>query len=93
MMIAELRRLAKECLSIIQTSNIKDNEIELWIKMAIQDMQRLGIDVDNDKRKDLINGAIMMYVRANFGSTSIEEKELCQSSYNMHVAELQVSKE
>ena len=93
MRVAELKVLAKECLSIVSTSRIKDKEIELWVKMAIEDMKRLGIDVENDTREDLIKGAIMMYVRANFGNTDVREKEICQSSYNIHVAELQVSSE
>lgn len=90
MKMAWLKTLAKQCLSIISSSNIKDDEIEMWINMAIADMKRLGIDVEDSSKKDLIEGAIMMYVKGNFGNTDISEKELCQSSYKMHLAELQL---
>lgn len=87
----ELKILAKQCLSIVSTATLKDNEIEMWIKMAMADMKRLGIDVTNKLDDDLVIGAIMMYVKGNFGNTDIKEKELCQKAYILHVKEMSLS--
>lgn len=87
----ELKVLAKECLSIVPTATAKDGEISLWVNMALADMKRQGIDTVNNLNDDLVKGAVMMYVRGNFGNTDIKEKELCQKSYNQHVAELSLS--
>ena len=91
--ITDLKALAKACLSIVPTATGKDSEIELWINMAIADMKRLGIAVENKISDDLVKGAIMMYVRANFGNVNEKEKALCSTSYQMHVAEMSLSQE
>ena len=41
----DLLKLAKECLSIVDTSTLKDKEITMLIESAIEDLQRLEIDV------------------------------------------------
>ena len=79
----ELKKLAKQCLSIIETSTLKDGEIELWIKAGIKDLIRLGIDAENKISDPLIQGAIMMFVKANFGMTDIKEKELSKKTYSL----------
>ena len=84
----ELLSLAKEILSITPTSTAKDNEINLLIGSAKKDMERLNIDVTNNIEDDLIIGAIMMYVKAHFGNTTMKEKELCQKSYSLFVSNI-----
>ena len=84
----ELLSLAKEILSIIPTSTAKDSEINLLINSAKKDMERLNIDVTNNIQDDLIIGAIMMYVKANFGNTNVKEKELCQKSYSLFISNI-----
>ena len=84
----ELLKTAKECLSIIQASTAKDNEINMLIRSAIKDMERLNIDVNNHLDDDLIISAIMMYVKAYFGNTNVKEKELCQKSYSLFLSSI-----
>ena len=89
----ELLKLAKQCLSIVETSSIKDDEIRMLISSAISDLNRQGIKVTNLKNDDLINSAIMMFVKANFGNVDIKEKELAQRTYGLLCANLGLSEE
>lgn len=77
----ELMSKAKQCLSIVETSTIKNNEIKMLIQAGIADLKRQGIKVDT--KNDLIKSAIMMFVKANFGNVDIKEKELAQSRYSL----------
>lgn len=77
----DLKKLAKECLSIIDTSTLKDNEILLFINAGATDMKRLGIDVDKKIEDQLIQAAIVMFVKANFGIVDIKEKQRAQETY------------
>lgn len=87
--MSELLNLCKQCLSIVNTSTYKDEEIKLLIKMAMSDLQRQGINVIlNDS---LIQGAIAMYVKSNFGMVDIKEKELAQKTYNLLCTNLSLS--
>ncbi len=89
--MSELLKLCKQCLSIVETSTYKDDEIRLLIKMAMSDLKRQGIDVNvNDS---LIQGTIAMFVKANFGMVDIKEKELAQKTYNLLCNNLSLSSE
>lgn len=77
----ELMSKAKQCLSIVETSTMKNNEIKMLIQAGIADLKRQGIKVDT--KNDLIKSAIMMFVKANFGNVDIKEKELAQSRYSL----------
>ncbi len=89
--MSELLKLCKQCLSIVETSTYKDDEIRLLIKMAMSDLKRQGIDVNvNDS---LIQGTIAMFVKANFGMVDIKEKELAQRTYNLLCNNLSLSLE
>ena len=76
-----LTSLAKQSLSIIESSHIKDDEIEMWINAGKEDLKRQGINSELDN--PLITSAIIMYVKANFGNVDIKEKELSQRTYNL----------
>lgn len=76
-----LKKLAKECLSLIDTSTLKDNEIFLFINAGVLDMKRQGIDVDTKIQDYLIQAAIIMFVKANFGMVDIKEKQQAQDTY------------
>ena len=39
----ELLKLSKQCLSIVETATLKDEEIKMWIQAGIADLQRQGI--------------------------------------------------
>ena len=65
----ELMTLAKKSVSIVETSTLKDEEIEMWINAGKEDL--------------LIKSAIVMFVKANFGNVDIKEKELAQRTYNL----------
>lgn len=77
----ELMDLAKQSLSIVSSSSIKDDEIELWINAGKEDLKRQGIN--SELNNPLITSAIIMYVKANFGNVDIKEKELSQRTYNL----------
>lgn len=89
----ELIRLAKQSLSIISTARLKDDEIELLIKAGIADLRRLGIDASEMTEDSLIQSAIIMFVKSNFGNTDIKEKELAQKTYSLLCNNLSLSSE
>lgn len=78
---SEFESLVKQCLSIVRTSTLKDDEIVMWINGAISDLVRQDIDVAKNISDGLIQGAIVMFVKANFGMVDIKEKELAQGTY------------
>lgn len=77
----DLTKLTKQCLSIVDTSTLKDDEIILFINAGVLDMKRQDIDSENKIEDDLIQAGIVMYVKANFGMCDIKEKELAQERY------------
>lgn len=77
----ELIMLAKQSLSIVDTSTLKDDEIEMWIEAGKEDLKRQ--DINSELNNPLIKSAIVMYVKANFGNIDIKEKELSQRTYNL----------
>ena len=77
----DLKKLAKECLSIVDTSTLKDNEILLFINAGVLDLKRLGIDAEAKIKDELIQAAIIMFVKANFGMVDIKEKQRSQETY------------
>lgn len=89
----ELLSLAKQCLSIVSTATLKDEEIKMLIQAGIADLQRQGIKVSEDADDSLIKSAIMMFVKANFGNVDIKEKELAQRTYSLLCANLGLSQE
>lgn len=82
--IDNLMELVKESLSIYSGSSLKDNEIELWIRAAVEDLQRVGVTAATVSTDNwLVKGAIVMYCKANFGMCSLDEKKLAQSTYSL----------
>lgn len=79
----ELLKITKQCLSIIEASTLKDKEIEMLIKAAIEDLKRQGINVDKNINDNLLKSTIVMFVKANFGMVDIKEKELAQKTYSL----------
>ena len=89
----ELLKLVKQCLSIVETSTLKDEEIKMWINAGIADLKRQGITASEDTKDSLIQSAIVMYVKANFGNVDIKEKELAQRTYSLLCANLGLSED
>lgn len=87
----ELLALAKQSLSIMDSSTIKDNEINMWIQSAIADMKRQGIDVDSNLDDCLVQGTIIMNVKGNFGMTDLDEKKQALNCYDSLVKNLSLS--
>lgn len=85
----DLLTLCKKCLSINSSSTIKDDEINLTIEAAKNDLIRQGINVY--KNSSLVRQAIVMYVKANFGNVDIKEKELSAKRYNLLCNNLSLS--
>lgn len=85
----KLLKLAKQSLSIIESATAKDEEIKMWINAGIADLERQGIDTEKDN--SLIDSAIVMFVKSNFGNVDIKEKELAQRTYNLLCANLGLS--
>lgn len=88
----DLLNLTKQCLSIIETATLKDDEINMLIEAGKADLKRQGINSDNIE-DSLIQSAIVMFAKANFGNTDIKEKELAQRTYNLLCNNLSLSSE
>ena len=89
----DLLNLAKECLSIVETSTLKDKEINMLIESAIIDLKRVDIDVENHLNDNLIKNTVMIYVKAHFGDTEINKKTEYLKRYKMNLRELQFSEQ
>lgn len=77
----ELMMLAKQSLSVVSSSSIKDDEIEMWINAGKEDLKRQ--DINSELDNPLIKSAIVMFVKSNFGNVDLKEKELSQKTYNL----------
>lgn len=88
---SEFKSLVKQCLSIVSTATAKDDEIVMWINAGISDLVRQGIDVASNITDGLIQGAIVMYVKGNFGFVEAKEKELAKKTYYQICCNLSLS--
>ena len=88
-----LLKLVKQCLSIVETATLKDEEIKMLIQAGIADLVRQGINASEDTENSLVKSAIVMFVKANFGNVDIKEKELAQRTYSLLCANLGLSEE
>ena len=88
-----LLKLVKQCLSIVETATLKDEEIKMWIQAGIADLQRQGIKASEEVEDSLTKSAIVMFVKANFGNVDVKEKELAQRTYSLLCANLGLTKE
>jgi hypothetical protein len=89
----ELLRLTKLSLSIAESSTLKDDEVKLLINAAIKDLQRQGIKATTETTDELTKSAIIMFVKSNFGNTSIDEKERAGKTYSLLCHNLGLSEE
>ena len=89
----ELLKLVKQCLSIVETATLKDKEIEMLIQAGIADLKRQGIVASETTTDSLVQSAIVMFVKANFGNVDIKEKELAQRTYSFLCANLGLSED
>lgn len=83
-----LLKTAKQCLSIVETATLKDEEIKMLINAGIEDLKSQGIKASIDTKSELIKSSIIMFVKANFGNVDIKEKELAQRTYSLLCANL-----
>lgn len=90
---ANLLSLVKQSLSIVEDSTLKDDEIKMWIRSAIFDLKRQDIDVDNCIDSDLLQGTIVMFCKANFGMTDLQEKKRAEETYHRLCTNLSLSRE
>ena len=97
--VPEYKDLAKQCLSIAQSSTMKDDEISMWIAAAVEDLLRNDIDVMNNLSNGLIQAAIIMYVKGHFGNvgygekTEKNEKTMALESYKECLTNLSLSQD
>lgn len=89
----ELLKLVKQCLSIVETATLKDEEIKMWIQAGIADLNRQGIFASVGTTDSLVQSAIVMFVKASFGNVDIKEKELAQRTYSLLCANLSLSED
>lgn len=89
----ELLKLVKQCLSIVETATLKDEEIKMWIQAGIADLGRQGIVVSVGTTDSLVQSAIVMFVKSNFGNVDIKEKELAQRTYSLLCNNLSLSED
>lgn len=89
----ELLKLVKQCLSIVETATLKDAELQMLIQAGIADLNRQGIVASVGTTDNLVQSAIVMFVKANFGNVDIKEKELAQRTYSLLCANLSLSED
>lgn len=89
----KLLKLVKECLSIVDSSSLKDKELNMLIDSAIKDLKRVDIDVDNHMDDNLVKNTIVIYVKANFGDGDINKRIEYLKRYKSNLRELQFSEE
>lgn len=89
----KLLETTKQCLSIVKTATLKDEEIKMLINAGIEDLKRQGIKANVNTENDLIKSSIIMFVKANFGNVDIKEKELAQRTYSLLCNNLSLSSE
>ena len=89
----KLLKIVKQCLSIVETSTLKDEEIKMLIQAGIADLNRQGIVATENSQDSLIQSAIVMFVKANFGNVDIKEKELAQRTYSLLCNNLSLSED
>ncbi len=85
----EITTLTKECLGIISTATLKDNEINTLIEAAKADLNRIGIVYDNTN--PLHQTAVVNFVKGNFGMTDVDTKNKCLEIYKLLISQIQVS--
>lgn len=88
-----LLRMTKQCLSIVETATLKDEEIKMLIKAGIADLRRIEINATENTENSLIQSAIVMFVKANFGNTDTKEKELAKRTYSLLCNNLSLSED
>ena len=91
--IKDLLKLAKECLSIVESSTLKDKEITMLIQSAITDLKRLKIDAEGKIKDDLVKNTIIIYVKAYFGDGDINKRIEYLKRYKANLRKLQFSEE
>ena len=69
-----LLKRVKQSLSIVETATFKDEEIKMLIQAGIADLVRQGINASESTEDSLIQSAIVMFVKSNFGNVDIKEK-------------------
>lgn len=89
----ELLKTVKQCLSIVETTTLKDEEIKMLIQAGIADLNRQGIKASEKAEDSLVKSAIVMFVKANFGNVDIKEKELAQRTYSLLCNNLSLSED
>lgn len=89
----DLLKLAKECLSIVNSSTLKDKEITMLIQSAISDLERLKIDVEGHIEDNLVKNTIIIYVKAHFGDGDMDKRIEYLKRYKANLRELQFSEE
>lgn len=89
----QLLKLVKECLSIVDSSSLKDKELNMLIDSAITDLKRVNIDVDNHLEDNLVQNTIVIYVKAHFGDGDINKRIEYLKRYKANLRELQFSEE
>lgn len=87
--MATLLSLAKETLGIVSTATAKDNSLKMIITAGIDDLTRAGVEVD--VTNELVQNALMTYVKANFGISNPSDKEKYLQAYQLFLAELSLS--
>ena len=86
-----LLKRVKQSLSIVETATFKDEEIKMLIQAGTEDLIRQGINASEDTEESLIQSAIVMFVKGNFGNVDIKEKELAQKTYSLLCNNLSLS--
>lgn len=89
-----LLALVKQSLAIVPTATGRDTELTALIRAAVDDLTRQGIAVDTIYfNNNLVNSAIVMFVKANFGMIDEKQKDYAQKTYILLCQNLGASSE
>ena len=88
-----LLKLVKECLSIVDSSTLKDKELNMLIEAAKKDLERVGVNVEEHLEDDLMKNTIVIYVKAHYGDGDMNKKIEYLKRYKSNLRELQFSEE
>ena len=84
-----LLELAKVSLRINKDQTAVDDEIKTYIYSAIEDIKRVGVEVDEEN--PLQQSYILIYVKSFFGYTDYRDKERNERARNSILMDLRSS--
>lgn len=67
-----------------------DTELQIYIDTCVYDLKRLNIEINETNPEPEVKTAIILFVKAHFGTADASFKESMQQSYNDFVDRLRL---